>query len=133
MESPPAARRSATRGFFYQADRGHRRPPGGRDHPEGGVRPRRVGQPFSDDDEAIAWANDVEYGLAASVWTQSARRGLNAAAACSTAAVWLNDHFMVFNEMPHGGFKHSGYGKDMSMYGLDDYTIVKHVLAKFER
>jgi len=90
-------------------------------------------QRFSDDNEAIAWANDVEYGLAASVWTESARRGLNAVRRLQFGAVWLNDHFTVFNEMPHGGFKQSGYGKDMSKYGLDDYTIVKHVLAKFER
>ena len=89
-------------------------------------------QQFADDDQAIAWANDVEYGLAASVWTQSAKRGLNAVRKLQYGCVWLNDHFTVFNEMPHGGFKQSGYGKDMSKYGLDDYTIVKHVLAKFE-
>src|SRR6188472_3411360 len=81
-------------------------------------------QRFADDDEAIAWANDVDYGLAASVWTESARRGLNAVRRLQFGAVWLNDHFTVFNEMPHGGFKQSGYGKDMSKYGLDDYTIV---------
>jgi acyl-CoA reductase-like NAD-dependent aldehyde dehydrogenase len=89
-------------------------------------------QRFADDDQAIAWANDVEYGLAASVWTESARRGLRAVGKLQYGCVWLNDHFTVFNEMPHGGFKQSGYGKDMSKYGLDDYTIVKHVLAKFE-
>jgi 1-pyrroline dehydrogenase len=89
-------------------------------------------QRFADDDQAIAWANDVEYGLAASVWTQSASRGLRAVRKLQYGCVWLNDHFTVFNEMPHGGFKQSGYGKDMSKYGLEDYTIVKHVLAKFE-
>jgi aminobutyraldehyde dehydrogenase len=89
-------------------------------------------QQFANDDQAIAWANDVEYGLAASVWTSSAKRGLNAVRKLQYGCVWLNDHFTVFNEMPHGGFKQSGYGKDMSKYGLDDYTIVKHVLAKFE-
>ena len=89
-------------------------------------------QRFADDDQAIAWANDVDYGLAASVWTQSAKRGLNAVRKLQYGCVWLNDHFTVFNEMPHGGFKQSGYGKDMSKYGLDDYTIVKHVLAKFD-
>jgi 1-pyrroline dehydrogenase len=88
-------------------------------------------QRFADDDQAIEWANDVEYGLAASIWTQSAKRGLNAVRKLQFGCVWLNDHFTVFNEMPHGGFKQSGYGKDMSKYGLDDYTIVKHVLAKF--
>jgi 1-pyrroline dehydrogenase len=89
-------------------------------------------QRFKDDAQAIEWANDVEYGLAASVWTQSAKRGLNAVRKLQYGCVWLNDHFTVFNEMPHGGFKQSGYGKDMSKYGLGDYTIVKHVLAKFE-
>jgi acyl-CoA reductase-like NAD-dependent aldehyde dehydrogenase len=89
-------------------------------------------QRFADDDQAIQWANDVDYGLAASVWTQSVRRGLNAVRKLQYGAVWLNDHFTVFNEMPHGGFKQSGYGKDMSKYGFEDYTIVKHVLAKFE-
>ncbi len=89
-------------------------------------------QQFADDDQAIAWANDVEYGLSASVWTQNASRGLRAVRKLQYGCVWLNDHFTVFNEMPHGGFKQSGYGKDMSKYGLDDYTIVKHVLAKFE-
>jgi 1-pyrroline dehydrogenase len=89
-------------------------------------------QRFKDDAQAIEWANDVEYGLAASVWTQSAKRGLSAVRKLQYGCVWLNDHFTVFNEMPHGGFKQSGYGKDMSKYGLEDYTIVKHVLAKFE-
>src|SRR5436190_1087272 len=89
-------------------------------------------QRFSDDDQAIQWANDVDYGLAASVWTQNAKRGLSAVRKLQYGSVWLNDHFTVFNEMPHGGFKQSGYGKDMSKYGLEDYTIVKHVLAKFE-
>ena len=89
-------------------------------------------QRFADDDQAIAWANDVEYGLSASVWTQSAKRGLRAVRKLQYGAVWLNDHFTITNEMPHGGFKQSGYGKDMSKYGLDDYTIVKHVLAKFD-
>jgi 1-pyrroline dehydrogenase len=89
-------------------------------------------QRFKDDAQAIEWANDVEYGLSASVWTQSAKRGLSAVRRLQYGCVWLNDHFTVFNEMPHGGFKQSGYGKDMSKYGLEDYTIVKHVLAKFE-
>src|SRR5919201_4253573 len=88
-------------------------------------------QRFKDDAQAIEWANDVDYGLAASVWTESVKRGLSAVGKLQYGCVWLNDHFTVFNEMPHGGFKQSGYGKDMSKYGLDDYTIVKHVLAKF--
>ena len=89
-------------------------------------------QRFKDDAQAIEWANDVDYGLAASVWTESVKRGLSAVGKLQYGCVWLNDHFTVFNEMPHGGFKQSGYGKDMSKYGLEDYTIVKHVLAKFE-
>jgi 1-pyrroline dehydrogenase len=89
-------------------------------------------QRFADDDQAIEWANDVEYGLSASVWTSSVKRGLRAVGRLEYGCVWLNDHFTVFNEMPHGGFKQSGYGKDMSKYGLEDYTIVKHVLAKFD-
>ena len=88
-------------------------------------------QRFSDPTEAIAWANDVEYGLSASVWTQSAKRGLDAVRHLQYGCVWLNDHFTVCNEMPHGGMKQSGYGKDMSKYGLEDYTSVKHVLAKY--
>lgn len=88
-------------------------------------------QNSTDDEEALRWANDSEYGLSASVWSQSASRGLDAVRRLQYGCVWLNDHFTVFNEMPHGGYKQSGYGKDMSKYGLDDYTIVKHVLAKY--
>jgi acyl-CoA reductase-like NAD-dependent aldehyde dehydrogenase len=88
-------------------------------------------QRFADDDQAIVWANDVEYGLVASVWTQSAQRGLRTVRKLQFGSVWLNDHFTMCSEMPHGGLKQSGYGKENSKYGLEEYTNVKHVLAKF--
>jgi betaine-aldehyde dehydrogenase len=85
-------------------------------------------QRFSDEDEAVAWANGVEYGLAASVWTKDHSRAMRMTAALDFGCVWVNTHIPFISEMPHGGFKHSGYGKDLSMYGLEDYTRVKHVM-----
>jgi 1-pyrroline dehydrogenase len=87
-------------------------------------------QHFSDEEQAIAWANDVRFGLAASVWTGDIAKGMRVAKAIQFGTVWINDHFTLVSEMPHGGFKESGYGKDQSQYAIDDYTVVKHVMLK---
>jgi 1-pyrroline dehydrogenase len=89
-------------------------------------------QRFADDDEALAWANDVPYGLAASVFTRDIGRALNASRKLEFGTVWINDHIPLVSEMPHGGFKQSGYGKDLSVYSLEDYTQIKHVMAKLD-
>ena len=89
-------------------------------------------QRFSDEAQAIEWANGVEYGLASSVWTKDFGRAMRMSKALDFGCVWINTHIPLVAEMPHGGYKKSGYGKDLSAYALDDYTRIKHVMANLD-
>ncbi len=88
-------------------------------------------QRFDDEDHAVRWANDVRFGLSASVWTQNHGRAMRVSRRLDFGAVWINTHLPFVSEMPHGGYGHSGYGKDLSMYGFEEYTRIKHVMSYF--
>ncbi|MFC4225063.1 gamma-aminobutyraldehyde dehydrogenase [Lysinibacter cavernae] len=122
-------RRQGTVGYFYEAT-----VVTGLNQDDAAIQQEIFGpvitvQKFADDAQALAWANDVNYGLASSVWTSNHGRAQRFAKRLDFGCVWINTHIPLVAEMPHGGFKHSGYGKDLSMYGFEDYTRIKHVMS----